>query len=83
MSRIKLLSLHILVAVVAVLAWHVLTTVPIGGHKLLPPFFFSTLLYVANRIVKWFVEGTDRAPPVDHAQPNWCSLFSSVRSPAC
>jgi len=58
MSRIKLLTLQILVAVVAVLAWQVLTTVPIGGSKLLPPFFFSTPLDVANRIVKWFVEGT-------------------------
>ncbi len=58
MSRFRLLILQILVAVVAVLAWHVLTTVPFGGVKLLPPFFFSTPLDVAHRIVKWFVEGT-------------------------
>src|SRR5438552_18217276 len=58
MSRIKLLILQILVAVITVLAWHVLTTVDIGGIKLLPPFFFSTPTDVAARIVKWFVEGT-------------------------
>ena len=58
MSRFRLLTLQILVAVVAVLAWHVLTTVPIGGVKLLPPFFFSTPLDVAHRIFKWFAEGT-------------------------
>ena len=51
-------SLQLLVAVVAVLLWQVLTTVPIGGVKLLPPFFFSTPIDVAARIVKWFVEGT-------------------------
>ena len=58
MSRIQLLALQLLVAVVTVLLWHVLTTVPIGGVKLLPPFFFSTPGDVGARIVKWFVEGT-------------------------
>ena len=58
MSRAKLLSLQLLIAVVAVLFWHVLTTVPIGGTTLLPPFFFSTPLDVASRIVKWVVQGT-------------------------
>src|SRR5262249_30880801 len=29
-----------------------------AGVKLLPPFFFSTPIDVATRIVKWFVEGT-------------------------
>jgi NitT/TauT family transport system permease protein len=57
-SRSKLLALQLLVAVVAVLLWQVLTTVPIGGVRLLPPFFFSTPTDVAARIVKWFVEGT-------------------------
>jgi len=57
-SRAKLLSLQLLIAVVAVLFWHVLTTVPIGGTTLLPPFFFSTPLDVASRIVKWVVQGT-------------------------
>jgi NitT/TauT family transport system permease protein len=57
-SRAKLLALQLLVAVAAVALWQVLTTVPIGGVKLLPPFFFSTPADVAARIVKWFVEGT-------------------------
>src|SRR3954469_14237426 len=58
MSRVTLLTLQILVAVVSIALWHILTTVPIGGVKLLPPFFFSTPLEVASRIVKWFAEGT-------------------------
>ena len=42
MSRVTLLTLQLLVAVVAIAIWHVVTTVPIFGAKLLPPFFFST-----------------------------------------
>jgi len=57
-SRSRLLSLQLLVAVVAVGAWYLLTTVPIDGVTLLPPFFFSTPVDVAQRVVKWFVEGT-------------------------
>jgi NitT/TauT family transport system permease protein len=57
-SRLTLLVLQLLVAVVAIGLWHVLTTVPIFGAKLLPPFFFSTPYDVAARIVKWFAEGT-------------------------
>src|SRR5438309_2863169 len=57
-SRAKLLALQLLVALAAVLLWQLFTTVPIGGVKLLPPFFFSTPTDVAARIVKWFVEGT-------------------------
>jgi NitT/TauT family transport system permease protein len=53
-----LLRLQLLVAVVVVLLWHVLTTIPIAGVKLLPPFFFSTPSDVALRIIKWLVEGT-------------------------
>ncbi|MGN6284089.1 MAG: ABC transporter permease [Afipia sp.] len=58
MSRLNLLMLQVLVAVVAVAAWHVLTTVPIFGVIVLPPFFFSTPGAVAARIGKWLVEGT-------------------------
>jgi NitT/TauT family transport system permease protein len=57
-SRATLLLLQLSIAVLAVLLWHVLTTVPIGGTKLLPPFFFSTPTDVASRIVKWFAAGT-------------------------
>jgi len=58
MSQRALLTFQLLVAVLAVLLWHVFTTIPIAGVKLLPPFFFSTPADVALRIVKWFVEGT-------------------------
>src|SRR6266478_4997289 len=57
-SRVKLLALQLVVALAAVLLWQLFTTVPIGGVKLLPPFFFSTPGDVAKRVVKWFVEGT-------------------------
>jgi NitT/TauT family transport system permease protein len=57
-SRIKLLVLQLLVAIMAIALWHVLTTVPIFGAKILPPFFFSTPEAVGTRIVKWFSEGT-------------------------
>src|SRR5436305_6707830 len=58
MSRPTLLLLQVLVAVLLVLLWHVFTTVPIGGIKLLPPFFFSTPADVALRIGKWLADGT-------------------------
>src|SRR5436309_2900106 len=57
-SRARLLALQLLVAIVAVLLWQLLTTVPIGGVRLLPPFFFSTPVEVAVGIVEWFVAGT-------------------------
>src|SRR5258705_3905615 len=58
MSRMRLLSLQVLIAVISVVAWYVLTTVPIGGVPLLPPFFFSNPVDVAARVVKWFADGT-------------------------
>jgi NitT/TauT family transport system permease protein len=58
MSRTTLLLLQLLVAVVAIGLWHLLTTVPIYGAPLLPPFFFSNPSDVAARIVKLFVGGT-------------------------
>jgi NitT/TauT family transport system permease protein len=58
MSRVKLLSLQLVIAVIAVAAWQFLTTVPVGGVTLLPPFFFSNPVDVAQRVVKWFAEGT-------------------------
>jgi NitT/TauT family transport system permease protein len=58
MNRIVLTALQLLVAVVAIMIWYLLTTVPVGGKPLFPPFFFSTPLDVAARIVKWFSEGT-------------------------
>ncbi len=52
MNRLTLLALQILVALVFLLVWHVLTTVPIGGRKLLDPFFFSTPVDVLARTWK-------------------------------
>jgi NitT/TauT family transport system permease protein len=57
MSRVTLLLLQVLVAVVAVAAWHVLTTYPIFGTILLPPFFFSNPVDVVKQIVAWFMSG--------------------------
>lgn len=58
MNRITLITLQLLVAVVCILIWHLLTTIPVSGKPLFPPFFFSTPVDVAARIVKWFSEGT-------------------------
>jgi NitT/TauT family transport system permease protein len=57
MSKINLLLLQILVAVVAITLWHVLSTYPVFGRMVLPPFFFSNPLNVANQVVTWFVTG--------------------------
>ncbi|HEX5213659.1 MAG TPA: ABC transporter permease [Pseudolabrys sp.] len=57
MSRLTLLLLQILVAAISVGLWYVLSTYPVFGHILLPPFFFSTPLDVASQIVDWFATG--------------------------
>jgi NitT/TauT family transport system permease protein len=57
MSRINLLLLQISVAVVSIALWHVLTTYPIFGRLLLPPFFFSNPVDVAKQVVTWFATG--------------------------
>jgi NitT/TauT family transport system permease protein len=57
MSKINLLLLQILVAVVFITLWQVLTTVPVFGRVLLPPFFFSNPFDVAKQVVAWFVSG--------------------------
>lgn len=57
MSRLALIGLQILVAIVAIAIWHILTSVPIAGVTVLPPFFFSTPLDVAARIWRWFATG--------------------------
>ena len=59
MNRLTLIGSQILVALVTILVWHLLTTVPMAdGNPLMPPFFFSTPGDVFARIVKWFSEGT-------------------------
>jgi NitT/TauT family transport system permease protein len=57
MSRVTLLTLQVLVAVVAVAMWYALTTWPVSGHVLLPPFFFSNPVDVGKQIVDWFATG--------------------------
>jgi len=56
-SRTRLLALQALVAVVALIAWHIGATVPIGGTYLLPKFFFSTPLDVLSRVWTMFATG--------------------------
>ena len=57
MSRLTLLALQILVAVVFFALWYGLATYPVFGKILLPPFFFSNPLDVAKQVVDWFATG--------------------------
>ncbi|WP_298260480.1 ABC transporter permease [Bradyrhizobium sp.] len=57
MSRVTLLSLQVLVAIVSLVLWQFFATVPIMGHTVLPPFFFSKPTDVIRQIVDWFVTG--------------------------
>jgi NitT/TauT family transport system permease protein len=57
MFRVQLTLLQVLVAVVALLLWQVLTTYPVFGRILLPPFFFSNPVDVGAQIVSWFATG--------------------------
>lgn len=57
MSRVTLFALQVLVAIVCVALWQLLSTVPVFGKILLPPFFFSNPVDVFEQIVKWFVSG--------------------------
>jgi NitT/TauT family transport system permease protein len=57
MSRLTLLVCQILVAVVFLGLWQLLTTVPIFGRILLPPFFFSNPVDVGSQIIAWFTSG--------------------------
>jgi NitT/TauT family transport system permease protein len=58
MSRVGLLALQLLVAVIIVALWQILATVPVFGRILLPPFFFSNPIDVFSQIVNWFISGT-------------------------
>ena len=57
MSRITLLALQVLVAVVTLALWQVFATVPVFGKVLLPSFFFSNPVDVFAQVVKWFASG--------------------------
>src|SRR3978361_1438239 len=57
MSRLNLLLLQVLVAVVSVGLWYALTTYPVFGKIWLPPFFFSKPQDVASQVFDWFATG--------------------------
>jgi NitT/TauT family transport system permease protein len=57
MSRLTLLALQVLVAIVGLALWQFFASVQIFGRTLLPPFFFSTPLDVAGQIADWFKTG--------------------------
>ncbi len=58
-ARWKLLMLQALVAIVALLIWHV-GSAGTFGVTFLPKFFFSAPLDVGGRIIKMFVDGTSK-----------------------
>ncbi|MBV9984631.1 ABC transporter permease [Bradyrhizobium sp.] len=57
MSRLGLLALQLLVAVVALALWQFLATVAVLGEVWLPPFFFSNPVDVGTQVVAWFASG--------------------------
>lgn len=57
MDRRTLITLQVLVGVAAIALWYLLSTYPVFGIYLLPPFFFSTPLEVAQQIYVWFATG--------------------------
>ena len=57
MSRVILFALQVLVAVVGLVLWQLLATVPIFGRTWLPPFFFSNPVDVGGQIIDWFASG--------------------------
>ena len=57
MLRSRLTALQILVAIIAIALWYLLSTYPVFGKILLPPFFFSNPVDVAQQIIAWFVSG--------------------------
>ena len=67
MPRLTLLALQVLVAVVGLALWQLFATVPLFGHILLPPFFFSNPVDVGSQIVDWFSKRRDLEAPCDHA----------------
>jgi NitT/TauT family transport system permease protein len=57
MSRLGLLALQLLVAVVIIVLWQLFATVPVFGRILLPPFFFSNPVDVFTQVIDWFATG--------------------------
>ena len=57
MSRLTLLALQLLVAIVTLALWQLFATVPVFGKILLPPFFFSNPIDVFSQVFDWFSSG--------------------------
>ncbi len=57
MSRLGLFALQLFVAIVVIALWQLFATVPVFGHILLPPFFFSNPVDVFTQVIDWFVTG--------------------------
>ncbi|MBI3705370.1 MAG: ABC transporter permease [Rhizobiales bacterium] len=57
MRRFNLIVLQILVAVVSIALWYALSSYPVFGRILLPPFFFSNPVDVAAQVIDWFAGG--------------------------
>jgi NitT/TauT family transport system permease protein len=57
MSRHQLIFWQVMVAVIGIGGWYVLSTFPIFGYTLLPPFFFSNPVDVAKQVYVWFATG--------------------------
>lgn len=58
MNRVTLVVLQILVALVALLLWHLASATNLFGNPKTVAFFFGQPLEVMRRIVKWFAEGS-------------------------
>src|SRR5437868_13056196 len=57
MSRLGLISLLLLVAIVGLALFQLFASVTVFGRMLLPSFFFSSPVDVFSQIVKWFSSG--------------------------
>ena len=57
-SRLRLLGLQLLVAVITLGLWQFFATVPIFGVIVLPPFYFSNPVEVGARVYELFASGT-------------------------
>ena len=60
MSRVTLLALQVLVAVVCLVLWQLFATVPVFGKILLPPFFFSNPVDVFSQICLLYTSPSPR-----------------------
>jgi NitT/TauT family transport system permease protein len=57
MSRLGLLALQLFVAIIIIALWQFFATIPVFGHILLPPFFFSNPVDVFTQVIAWFATG--------------------------